>query len=180
MGYSDKGKRMSRSVRSPSNTDDDMVIISLGNAFDDTFQQNYQHIDDDEDVFIKTRPSQYQRIRHKLGRFWSTNPRFSTFLLTFGFMSVVILSIILANAHPRKVETHDKPSLSSAGITIDYSLFHTISTKAAVASDVGVCSDMGLSILKQGGNAVDASVTVALCLGIMSPGKHLLECLSHC
>lgn len=41
----------------------------------------------------------------------------------------------------------------------------------AVATDHEVCSDMGLEILKQGGNAVDASVTVALCLGVANPAS---------
>ncbi|XP_067666065.1 glutathione hydrolase 1 proenzyme-like [Haliotis asinina] len=43
-----------------------------------------------------------------------------------------------------------------------------IGEHAAVASDVGVCSDMGLVILKKGGNAVDAAVTTLLCLGVVN------------
>lgn len=37
--------------------------------------------------------------------------------------------------------------------------------KAMVASDVPVCSTMGKEILLKGGNAADAAVTVALCIG---------------
>jgi hypothetical protein len=40
----------------------------------------------------------------------------------------------------------------------------------AVASDMSLCSDVGLSILKDlDGNAVDAAVATALCLGVVNP-----------
>lgn len=39
------------------------------------------------------------------------------------------------------------------------------SRTGAVASDVQLCSEMGISILSKGGNAADAAVTVALCIG---------------
>jgi gamma-glutamyltranspeptidase len=41
----------------------------------------------------------------------------------------------------------------------------------AVASDHAVCSEMGNLILQQGGNAVDAAVTVMLCLGVANPAS---------
>ncbi|XP_071112216.1 glutathione hydrolase 1 proenzyme-like [Haliotis cracherodii] len=43
-----------------------------------------------------------------------------------------------------------------------------IGEHGAVASDVGVCSEMGLAILKKGGNAVDSAVTTLLCLGVVN------------
>lgn len=39
----------------------------------------------------------------------------------------------------------------------------------AVAADHGRCSEMGLSILRRGGNAADACVTTALCEGVLNP-----------
>lgn len=45
-------------------------------------------------------------------------------------------------------------------------------TNGAVASDSRVCSEMGLSILRDhNGNAVDAAVTTALCLGLVNPAS---------
>lgn len=40
-----------------------------------------------------------------------------------------------------------------------------VGSKAMVASDVPLCSTMGKEILLRGGNAADAAVTVALCIG---------------
>ena len=41
----------------------------------------------------------------------------------------------------------------------------------AVAADHPLCSSMGLDILHAGGNAVDAAVTTALCLGVANPAS---------
>lgn len=46
-----------------------------------------------------------------------------------------------------------------------------VGASGAVASDVGVCSDLGLSVLERGGNAVDATVTTLLCTGLVNPHK---------
>lgn len=40
-----------------------------------------------------------------------------------------------------------------------------VGSKAMVSSDVPLCSTMGRSIIERGGNAADAAVTVALCIG---------------
>lgn len=39
----------------------------------------------------------------------------------------------------------------------------------AVASDSKICSQIGTNVLKQGGNAADSAVSVAFCLGVVSP-----------
>ncbi|ESQ53210.1 hypothetical protein EUTSA_v10027365mg [Eutrema salsugineum] len=41
----------------------------------------------------------------------------------------------------------------------------------AVATDDGRCSKIGMKALRQGGNAIDASVAAALCLGVVSPAS---------
>lgn len=43
--------------------------------------------------------------------------------------------------------------------------------QGAVASDQAVCSRLGVETLQKGGNAVDAAVTVALCLGVAGPAS---------
>jgi gamma-glutamyltranspeptidase len=44
-------------------------------------------------------------------------------------------------------------------------------TAGVVASDQKVCSQLGVSILELGGNAIDAAVTTALCIGIVNPSS---------
>lgn len=41
------------------------------------------------------------------------------------------------------------------------------SEKGVVAADDGRCSEIGASMLRQGGHAVDAAVATALCLGVV-------------
>lgn len=38
-----------------------------------------------------------------------------------------------------------------------------------VAADDGRCSDIGVSVLRNGGHAVDAAVATTLCLGVLRP-----------
>ncbi|KAJ6799088.1 gamma-glutamyltranspeptidase 1-like [Iris pallida] len=45
------------------------------------------------------------------------------------------------------------------------------SEHGAVATDDGRCSDAGRDVLVDGGNAVDAAVAAALCLGVVSPAS---------
>ncbi|KAJ0252431.1 hypothetical protein HA466_0132240 [Hirschfeldia incana] len=46
-----------------------------------------------------------------------------------------------------------------------------VKPRGAVAADDGRCSEIGMNVLQQGGNAIDASVATALCLGVVSPAS---------
>lgn len=65
------------------------------------------------------------------------------------------------------VGTQDDPLSDKIGQPdLNPSLDHLhIGSKAMVSSDVPICSTMGKKILSRGGNAADAAVTVALCIG---------------
>lgn len=43
------------------------------------------------------------------------------------------------------------------------------SDQAVVAADDARCSEIGVSVLRQGGHAVDSAVATALCLGVVNP-----------
>ena len=68
------------------------------------------------------------------------------------------------------------PIQTSFGVTQDVmkdESIHSIhKSNGAVATDHEVCSKMGVSVLRElGGNAADAAVTTALCLGVVNPSS---------
>lgn len=48
-------------------------------------------------------------------------------------------------------------------------------TRGAVATENGVCSQTGVDVLKDGGNAVDAAVASTLCIGV----TNMFSCVLH-
>eukprot|EP00794_Sanderia_malayensis_P011955 gene11955-13192_t len=57
------------------------------------------------------------------------------------------------------------------GVVIDTFTKKPVTGHGAVSSDSQICSDVGISILRQGGNAVDAAISSAICLAIVKPGS---------
>lgn len=78
-------------------------------------------------------------------------------------VGVIILVAVLASL------SWSSGSAGSVESRTTFADFHITATKGAVASDSATCSSMGVDILAKGGNAVDAAITTALCLGVVSP-----------
>lgn len=49
--------------------------------------------------------------------------------------------------------------------------FEVTSEEGVVATDVEACSEIGVDIMRNGGNAIDAAVASALCLGVLNPSS---------
>lgn len=72
-----------------------------------------------------------------------------------------------SDPHKFVEDTPDDPLSDKVGIpTINPNFSHLhLGNSAMVASDVPICSKLGKEVLLSGGNAADAAVTVALCIG---------------
>ncbi|RYH17441.1 hypothetical protein EON65_28595 [archaeon] len=81
------------------------------------------------------------------------------------FIIMVALSVVIAR--------HKTSSSSSESSPFSYTSYQATSTSmhGAVSSDTGACSDVGLSILQEGGNAIEAAIATTFCLGVLSPAS---------
>jgi len=77
--------------------------------------------------------------------------------------AVLIAEIALAIWLPLR----DKSELNQASRTY-HSVYSGTFENAAVAADSAICSSLGSYILQRGGNAVDATITTALCSGVQN------------
>eukprot|EP00958_Prasinococcus_capsulatus_P024917 scaffold4013_cov429-Prasinococcus_capsulatus_cf.AAC.4 len=107
------------------------------------------------------------RLRMQQAWLYLMTPRpiCNMFACLFALFSMGLLVILVAAC--------DSGSKSDGGVEQDALTWDSFvqASHAAVASDVPQCSIIGKEILQQGGNAVDAAVSVALCLGVMSPAS---------
>eukprot|EP01039_Chlorochromonas_danica_P003280 gene3280-3597_t len=93
------------------------------------------------------------------------------FVFTVCTVPLIIVIIVLSSM---VVELKDKSSSSSSLSTSNpWSVFQASQNRleGAVTSDTAPCSSIGRSILEKGGNAVDASIAVTFCLGVLSPAS---------
>lgn len=83
-------------------------------------------------------------------------------VIPFMIATIVLSSLLISHLH-----SSDKSPTSSAN---DYSDYSVTSSLGVVATDNPICSQIGADVLDRGGNAVDAAVAAAFCLGVISPG----------
>ena len=103
------------------------------------------------------------------------------------FVTIIILGSALSgkykiSQHLHKNKNNNSNGNSNSNLIENYEnweIFSKISQVSAVATDNSICSAIAQQIMTQGGNAVDAGVAAALCLGVISPGKshYVLLCI---
>ncbi|KGN60559.1 glutathione hydrolase 3 [Cucumis sativus] len=84
--------------------------------------------------------------------------------LPLGILAITVVGHILGVSLNGSV--FNEENKHSDGIRINNSEI-VESDKGVVAADDGRCSEIGASVLRQGGHAVDAAVATALCLGVV-------------
>ncbi len=89
----------------------------------------------------------------------------------FVFIICVIPLIITVGvlAHQLHSGGSDSANISDGNGDSEWDQYAVLTDKGAVATDSLVCSQIGAAVLDKGGNAMDAAVASALCLGVVSP-----------
>lgn len=119
--------------------------------------------------------------KHEPSTRWPSSPSIRALKATLVFFLLVTATLktvplphfheslqdLLANVSYQRIVTAEDPVGDRIGRPDLHPLaeFRRHGLKAMVSSDVPLCSTMGKQILQRGGNAADAAVTVALCIG---------------
>ena len=149
--------------------DDDIQVIQFSESLEDS-QLTTIEVDDDIDVtkHIGTY-NPYSIV--SLGR-WALNFHRRK-VIGFCFFVFIIIPVIIII-----VTTSGTSQQSSENNTPDiiiernpFDKYSATSSSGIVVTDHEDCSNIGAKILRDGGNAVDATIASTLCLGVVSPGS---------
>jgi len=111
-------------------------------------------------------------LRERILKFKRERP--TTFKVVIGAVALIVVLVIVARRHgSHKRKDPMVPASSASSATVDpWTVYQAISPAlGAVAADSATCSQIGVAILRKGGNAVDSAAATALCLGVVSPGS---------
>ncbi|XP_010244393.1 PREDICTED: gamma-glutamyltranspeptidase 3 [Nelumbo nucifera] len=87
--------------------------------------------------------------------------------VSFAVLTIIVVGLVADSSLGRWRVRKEPKKLEARGETSDV----VESEHGVVAADDGRCSEIGASILRSGGHAVDAAVAVALCLGVVNPAS---------
>jgi len=108
-------------------------------------------------------------ISYYLQRLWFLKERI--FLIT-AFLIVIFFIVLFFAIKISCQENISTVQLNNSNCSkekLQWDSYYKFSSLGAVAADVGNCSAIGTEILRLGGNAVDAAVSTALCVGVLNP-----------
>lgn len=101
-----------------------------------------------------------------LKSFYHRKPRSFTMIIMTIFVILPLLITLAVVASRKNSNSSDDESNE---LDNSWNNYYASSTNAAVSTDVGTCSEIGATVLSNGGNAIDAAVASSLCLGVLSP-----------
>ncbi|KAL9646390.1 hypothetical protein ABK040_013905 [Willaertia magna] len=116
-------------------------------------KDNYNDETKQEEKYIKS------TINNNNGKRKSSQSLITALLLFIALTVVIFIAIFLGFLNNNNSNQNEEEKV-----------LQIIGSNAAVASDSSLCSQMGLDVIqKQKGNAIDAGIVTALCLGITRP-----------
>ncbi|CAI4225030.1 unnamed protein product [Auanema sp. JU1783] len=136
------------------------TVINIAEDATEIIQKNYQ---------TEASNRQGNRLNRLRNRIYSDKSGFSQFLFTIFLallVMIVLVTLLLVFSQPASTSPLSSGPFEWPGPS-DSVEGHF--EKAAVTTDNGICSEIGGNILKKGGNAIEGSIAVMFCLGIVNP-----------